>query len=418
MKHLRLPVVALLGALACLLPLSPVEGAVDPTGAISGLVADEDSGTPLGYVEVRVFPTGSFTESGTTYSDGTGHYAFADLPAGSYWLQAQDVITDNTFLGGASDVPVASGETTVQDLTILEVWNADPGRTMSGTVTDDLGAPVPGLAVDIQEVDGFTKARVTTDRHGRWQASTPDGDFVLGTEPTPIWELVAPQVPQWGRQYYPDALDDAGAGVVSVSGGAPVDGLDMSLPRAGVLPLDLRDARGEAVQKAGYRLFDAETGAEVQSVPSWTLSPTDALRVRVHPGSWKVLVTGRNPDELLPQWYGGGTSFASAPTVDLAPGETLPLQEMTLPDGLAPTTRPRIIGKPRVGRTLRVTRGRWNLMTDTTVTYRWRRGTKERSASQKYVVRKADRGRWLTAVVSADNVSGGTERRVRIFVKR
>jgi hypothetical protein len=131
-----------------------------------------------------------------------------------------------------------------------------------------------------------------------------------------------------------------------------------------------------------------------------------------------VLVTGRNPSEALPQWYGGGTSFASAPTVDLAPGEILPPAEMTLPDGLTPTTRPRVIGRPLVGRTLRVTHGRWNLMTDTGFSYRWRRGTEEISVSQRYVVRKPDRGRWLTAIVYADNVSGWSECRVRVFVKR
>ncbi len=86
------------------------------------------------------------------------------------------------------------------------------------------------------------------------------------------------------------------------------------------------------------------------------------------------LVQALIPSPLLPQWYGGGASRSAAPTQNLAAGDDVVGSATRLPGRLKATTAPRIKGKPRVGRTLRVTKGAWNQMTGTTFRFTWLRG--------------------------------------------
>lgn len=65
------------------------------------------------------------------------------------------------------------------------------------------------------------------------------------------------------------------------------------------------------------------------------------------------------------------------------------------------------------GRTLKVTKGRLNLMTETTFVVEWHRGDAYLSSGPKYVVRKVDRGAVLTAYVEVTN-AGLTAVKIRV----
>src|SRR3954469_19894830 len=80
----------------------------------------------------------------------------------------------------------------------------------------------------------------------------------------------------------------------------------------------------------------------------------------------------------------------------------------------ANTTAPAVTGTPKVGQTLSVSNGTWT-NSPTSYTYQWQRCTSSTSctniagATQKtYVVRSADAGRTLRAVVTAANADGSS----------
>ena len=89
-----------------------------------------------------------------------------------------------------------------------------------------------------------------------------------------------------------------------------------------------------------------------------------------------------------------GTSTATSATVKVGVGT------------LANTELPTIVGTARVGRTLAAISGKWNL-TPTSAKYVWKRGTTVVGTGITYTVKKADRGKRLTVVVTASHAVDG-----------
>jgi hypothetical protein len=119
----------------------------------------------------------------------------------------------------------------------------------------------------------------------------------------------------------------------------------------------------------------------------------------------------------------GGPSGGAATTSD--PGTGSPADPPAVAPAPSPATtppvapampaprllsRPRVSGRPRLGRTLTCTRGRWQ-GTGLRLTYAWTRNGKaiRRAIAARYRVTKADKRRRLACVVTAAN-AGGTAR--------
>ena len=388
-----------------------------PSGQVAGTVVDSVTAEPLSYAWVEIFLLPHRIAYGSARADADGRFAFTGLRTGDYQLTVSDELSAwGDDRGGKQPVSIVAGETTTQDLPVEAVVLSWP-YTAAGTVTDEQGKPLVGMKVVFDKLPGGEWDFTYTDRAGHWQQQLPDGDYRVRVEPRSLWYEVRPDQALWSPEYYPDALTPVGATTVTVSGQQPVEGLDMTLGLGALMPLDLRGPDGEPVSEAGYQLFDATTGEQVDHV--WLGSvPSNPLVLRVPAGSWKLLLSGGSGQNglLVRQWNGGAPSFASAPTITLTPGEVRPISTLTLPGDLAATTAPRITGKPQPGRTLRVTKGRWNLMTGTAFDFEWHRAGTYVSSGQKYVVRRADRGTTLTVYVMVTNEGKSAIRRLKIRV--
>ncbi len=389
-----------------------------PSASLAGTVVDSVTGQPLSYASLEAWLQPYDIPSGTTRADASGHFEFTGLRTGDYFLWAQDEMSWEGFAINRQElVSVVAGETTSHDIPIEAIANPWD-YTASGKVTDSHGEPLVGIKVT---ASGLTRLpeHTFTDRDGNWRLQLADGDYRVRVEPRRLWYDVRPGEALWAPEYYPDSYGDAGATMVTITDQQPVTGLDMALDEGTLMTLDLRDPAGVPVINAGYRLFDATSGQQVEDVLPGMLRG-DPMELRLPAGNWKLLVLGISHTYgwLVPQWSGGAPSYAAAPTITLTPGEVRPTTTLTLPATLQATIEPRIIGKPKPGRTLRATKGQWNLMTGTTYEFAWTRGSTALGFDQRYVVRKVDRGKLLTAYITIDNDGIQAQRTLTIRVPR
>ena len=373
---------------------------------LEGTLTDAGTGLPISFASVDLSLRPSGLELASTQADAEGHYLFTSLAAGTYRIAVTDELVEGeTGFGEAtSDAAVLSGSTTTHDVTLESVHAVEP-HTLSGQVTDAQGDPLPGIRISlVSPTNGTEIASCHTGRDGRWDWNAADGDYLILARPSDRWTWLAPDSALWAPAYYPGVAGATAATPVTVSGGDPVDGLDMTLVDGTALRVNVVDESGRDLRFAGYDVYDADTGVRAQNVGVGQDDPSP-LVLRLQPGRWKLLVRGYSSgaDWKVPQWYGGGTSFFTAATIELASGDNLKPTTLTLPETLRPTSPPRITGTPRRGHRLTATTGTWNLMTGSTFTFTWKRGSTVVDRGATHVVKDADVGKTLTVTLRVEN---------------
>jgi subtilisin family serine protease len=138
-----------------------------PTGTLQGTVTSAATSAPLSGVTITI--SGS-TRSATTNS--TGQYQLT-LPVGTYAVTATLYGYQS---GSANPVTITQGTTTTQDFALAAV----PSHSISGTVLDDLQAPVANAKVTVV---GTPLAPATTATDGSYSfAAVPDGEYDVSVE--------------------------------------------------------------------------------------------------------------------------------------------------------------------------------------------------------------------------------------------
>jgi hypothetical protein len=171
------------------------------TGAITGTVLAGDSGRALSRAIVTLtLATGRPFLVATTVSDGQGHFSLSKLPPGSFTLKSVhtgflDVIYGQKEPGSGrqgSAIQLADGQQ-IENVKLV----MPRGSVISGTVTDETGAPAFGVTVrafkwDSREgeraVLGVATAR-TDDRGSYRIAMLTPGEYIVGA--IPVDELVS-----------------------------------------------------------------------------------------------------------------------------------------------------------------------------------------------------------------------------------
>ncbi len=169
----------------------------------------------------------TYTVGKGTSTDDDGVLRIDGLHGGAYTLFAwgADAGLVNAWLGevDGEPTPFSIEEEQTLELTV----ELDPGARLSGSVTDDFGAPVYGAAVALTPSGGDTWSTVT-DRDGTWtMGGLPAGDWQLTVSYGPY----CAEDPGYVAVAWPGEVDATQAEALALATGEQRGGLDLELPR-------------------------------------------------------------------------------------------------------------------------------------------------------------------------------------------
>ncbi|RME21564.1 MAG: hypothetical protein D6798_17845 [Deltaproteobacteria bacterium] len=178
--------------------------------------------------EVRAMLYNStYTVGKGTSTDDDGVLRIDGLFGGDYTLFAwgADAGLVNAWYGEVEGEPTPF---TIEDAEVLELTvELDPGARLSGTITDDYGAPVYGAAVTLTP-DGGDGWSTVTDRDGTWtMGGLPAGSWTL----TVTYGAYCAEDPDYVSVAWPGEVDASRAEPLELATGEQRDGVDLVLPR-------------------------------------------------------------------------------------------------------------------------------------------------------------------------------------------
>lgn len=135
---------------------------------LSGVVVSEDD-EPLAGVAVRL------DRSRTATTDAQGRFRFASVTGGAHDVEAD--LPDDSYFISASRVSASAGDP-------VRFVLARAAARVTGTIVDDAGNPVGGIAVELRSAT--STRRVTASATGQLRFAVPSGEYVLA----PIAETV------------------------------------------------------------------------------------------------------------------------------------------------------------------------------------------------------------------------------------
>ncbi|MGN6220018.1 MAG: carboxypeptidase regulatory-like domain-containing protein [Microbacterium sp.] len=302
-------------------------GAVEPgTGSISGVVTTDGGAAVAGlsvmaYTYNSMWGGWSWAKSASTGPDGS--YTFAGLADGEYRLQFQSLglesgpnivaefWEDATDLASATTITVSGG---------APIGGIDPvlsvGSTISGAVTDELGAPVPGVSVTATPVGSWASAGYArSDANGVYRlVGLAEGSYTIEFRPTPDSGPVA-------GEWYDDAASRTAATPVTVTGGGAASGIDAVLAPAGSIAGVVTDTAGTPAPYTYVGVYRATAGGFPEWVTSMSTDGTGAYRVDgLAVGEYKVQFSTMG--DLLGEWYDDASDAGSATVVPVTGGST------------------------------------------------------------------------------------------------
>ncbi|HTU31884.1 MAG TPA: carboxypeptidase-like regulatory domain-containing protein [Solirubrobacteraceae bacterium] len=303
-----------------------------PTGGISGTVSGPSGGAN---VEIDIVdasgscPTNAVTCS--TDTDSNGNFTLSGLPNGTYFLEASTVQgTGQNYVarwyGGGSSASTATAVTVSNGQVTGGVgFSMTPGGVVTGQVTDPQagGAAVGSGDVEVTAVtpDGNYYAESATDANG---------NYILAGLPTGTYKI------DFGgsgflSEFYGGTASAQSATPVAVTAGA-ISPVNMSLPedsQGGTITGSVTNAAtGASVGGVEVELFDSANNPVASDYyggqyATQTSSDGSFSLTGLLPGTYKVEFVPQSGN-LAYQFYSGQTSLATANTVTVGAGQTVP----------------------------------------------------------------------------------------------
>ncbi len=215
----------LLCAIAFLAVLVLPSGASAATGAITGTITDEVTGDGIADACVETSDSGGTFE---VITESDGNYTLSGLATGNYKLSffscfganyVQEWYANEQTLQAADPVSVTDGQTTPNINAALA-----HGGTITGTVTNDDGDPVQGIAVSAY--NNTHGGSAITDANGNYTITgLGAGAYTVRFVDTGLNTYVA--------QYYNDKTGESAAEPVSVTVENTTPDIDAALHRGG-----------------------------------------------------------------------------------------------------------------------------------------------------------------------------------------
>jgi Carboxypeptidase regulatory-like domain len=243
-----------------------IDFALDRLGSIAGSITENGSGDPISDVRVEIsLLDGTFVRSAYSQSDGT--YLVGGLPAGEYLVVADSYDhSDELYDGVACPEGLPNGCDPMDGTSIAVGLNAAVSGidfvlqrlgAIAGTVTETTtDAPLPGLRIELYQLDGSYVGSDYTDADGHYLMEYLDsgsyavatdsyyGEYVDelyddipcpggynygcdGEDPTPVAVML--ETTTGGIDFALDRFGDITGTVTDAETGAPISGLEVYL---------------------------------------------------------------------------------------------------------------------------------------------------------------------------------------------
>ena len=222
--------------------------AAQPGGLIGGVVRNAWTRQPLRRVAVTLTTTGERPLEALTYTDSNGAFAFSGVPQGAYYLSATLTGYERAVYGARSKnspaLPVRLAAGASRTDIVVPMY---PLGSISGSVRDEAGEPVPGAEVQLLgprhrrgQLAWLPFNRTITDEQGRYQIPLvqPGSYRVVANKQGEPALRIRPEVTNgspeaqemYGRQYYPGVDSSKAAGDLVISAGNEIKDIDFNLP--------------------------------------------------------------------------------------------------------------------------------------------------------------------------------------------
>lgn len=285
---------------------TPLNLAFAPGGRVSGTVTADDTGLPLAGVTVDLVALDGLTDVATATTDVNGHYVTTGVPDGDWLVRftpADPFYAGLFFANGGMDPVSIVGH--------ADVPNVDQSLTrypaITGTVTDDLGAPIAGVCAEY---------------YG-------EGDDCLDfTDGAGHYSIPA---------YYEGPIDlafyEQHHGLVQATVEAGPDGgtMNVVMNRLHAITGHVTAAVGGAPVAGGYV---QATGVADEFGGYANVAPDGSYSMEVAVGDFVLKYTGPGDSSLADEYYDGASSADTATVVHaVGPGATSSNVDFTLDVG-------------------------------------------------------------------------------------
>jgi hypothetical protein len=236
-------------------------------GRLEGSVVNAATSQPVARAWVSLNAAKGATVPAGLFTDEAGHFVFAGLAAGEYWIEAQ---RDSFMRDRGTGLTLASGEEKKDVVLRLTPYGAIAGR-----VRTEEGDPIPGLRVSVMAYDYrpggrqlVSRGNAVTNDLGEYRVfELLAGRYAVRTERKGVYS--PDEIYQ--ATYFPGTTDPSGAAMLELGAGQELSGSDFTLRRTHTATV-----RGQVLLPAGAS--GGHVNAEVN--PGRTIAAQDILNAR------------------------------------------------------------------------------------------------------------------------------------------
>ncbi len=320
--------------------LTGYDAQLAPGGTISGTVDGADNpGAGLGGIQVSA--QGSNGGFGFAQTDGDGDYTITGLAADTYQVQfaasgnyLQQWWNDQPTQETANNIGLAAGGVADDIDATLGV-----GATITGTVRDSSGNPVPNVDVTAQSPDGIGFGSATTDADGDYsiQGLAPD-DYQVSFQPTSGNYL---------EQWWNDQPTQATADSLTVTSGSTVPDIDAQLSAGATISGTVSTASGPLAGATVAAI--STTDSQITGEEPTTDADGNYSIVGLPAGSYTIQFSAPQGQNFATQYWKVASTPADATPVTVGPSSPATGIDATLAPGASISGRIFAPGTPKVG---------------------------------------------------------------------
>lgn len=235
-------------------------------GILEGAVTEAATGDPIEGVPVTAFP--SVGPTATAFTDATGAFRIAGLPAETYFLKARDFdllpeVYQEIPCPDFCDVPAVGTPVPLaldQAISGLD-FTLEPFGSISGTLTDAVtGVPLDGLTffafeIEVFDADGFFEESGGLGSSGTYQVDrVPAGQHFVRTDAfsSPYLDELYDDQPCY------EGCEVTGGTAVTVVAGSDTPNVDFGLDRGGTITGTITDSLTGDPTQGRVTVFDLE----------------------------------------------------------------------------------------------------------------------------------------------------------------